>query len=288
LRVRDAVAIDAVVAAVQVGLLFVLARMQVLSVASAYAVIGLACLLACLGWLVCRRRMFGLVRSQVAPDWSRNWSFGKWGLLTHFMSESATYFVPWVVVAMLGEGETGLLAAASTLVGLTTVFISGLGNVLGPRAALAYSGGHVDALVRVLARFAAVLAVGLGAFAAGIAVFGDDLGALLYGHNYMEIGTLAAVLACADIAHSMRMTVGIGLWSIERPRAPLAADAFGLVVTIAVTVVGLRRFGLLGAPIGMFSGALAGAVVAAIILGRSLQTLRRETGATLSSVSRHD
>jgi len=273
LRMIDAIVIDAAVALLQLGLILVLGLLGLLTIPAVYAVMGLACLAACLYWRVGRTQSTEFVRASAWDDWRQNWSFGKWALSSHLVGGSIPYIMPWIVAVAHGEAETGVLAAATTLVGLSNTFVMGLGNFLTPRAALAYTDGGVRALIRVLASFALLFSLSLGAFCLAVALFGDPLAVLLYGDRYRGIGLIITLLACTVLANSLRMTAGGGLWSIERPRANFGAEVCTMVVTIGVSVALVGPFGVLGAAIGMLCGAVAGAVTGAAILIRSLGQL---------------
>lgn len=268
LRMVDAIAIDATVAAVQLGVMAALAFFELLTIPAVYATTALACGLACLGWRIGRQETLQFARKRIVSDWSGNWCFGKWALWSHLAGGSIPYIMPWIVAAAHGEADTGVLAAASTLVGLSNTFVIGLGNFLTPRAALAFSKEGIRSLARVLAGFAIVFAVALGAFCVLIACFGDPLAVLIYGDRYRGIGTIIMLLALTVLANSLRMTAGSGLWSMERPRANFLADIVTLLVTLSVTAACVGPFGVLGAAIGMLSGAIAGAVTGAVLLMR--------------------
>ena len=118
---------------------------------------GVASLAACVGWLRFRKQQIHFVASQMKPDLKRNWAFGKWALANHLLGELMTYASPWLVASVWGESETGMLAAATTIVGLSYPFVSGLGNFLGPRAAIEFSRRRPEVLVRLLMRLCGCL-----------------------------------------------------------------------------------------------------------------------------------
>ena len=74
-----ALAVDAAVAAIQLGGIVALAVAGALSAARAFLVIGIGCSVGVLGWAVVSRGAFRLRRRTWPAAVSRNWRFGRWG-----------------------------------------------------------------------------------------------------------------------------------------------------------------------------------------------------------------
>jgi O-antigen/teichoic acid export membrane protein len=275
LRALPAIAIDGTVAVLQLGLLVVLAKLHRLTCESAYLVMGGASLAACVGWLGLRKQPLQFVASQMRPDFRKNWAFGKWALANHLLGELLTYLGPWLVAFAWGESETGMLAAATTLIGLSYPFVSGLGNYLGPRAAIEFSEKRYDSLVTLLIRYAVVFGITLGLFCVGMAVFGNWLTVLVYGNRFHGIGAIVTVMAVTALIKSLRMTAGIGLWSIEQPWANPVAESCTIVVSIGALLC-LGHWGLLGFVVSMLCGSIAGMIVSTFALARLMKPLLSE------------
>ena len=261
LQMGTAIAIDTGVALFQIGSLLLLAYFQRLTVSLAYGTMGAACAVACCGWFVAKRRPLRFARSGAVTDWWHNWNFARWALMSHLISFAPLYFTPWIVIAVCGSGEAGVLAACISLVGMASMFLTGLATFLTPRAALAFSQGGARELRRVLQVAAAVYAAVLGAFAIFVIASGDFLLVLVFGAKYGGYGAVIGVLALSMLAQSMGVTAGIGLWAIDRPKANLAADVCALVVTLTVMFCLLQSFGALGAALGDLAGKVSGGLV---------------------------
>jgi O-antigen/teichoic acid export membrane protein len=272
LRAIPAIAIDSTVAVLQLGLLVLMAKLHRLTSESAYLVMGGASLVACVGWLGMRKQPMQFVGSQMRPDFHKNWAFGKWALANHLLGELLTYLGPWLVAYAWGESETGMLAAATTLIGLSYPFVSGLGNYLGPRAAIDYSEKRYDALLSLLIRYGLVFGVTLGLFCLGMVFFGNSLTVLVYGNRYHGIGMIVTIMAVTALIKSLRMTAGIGLWAIEQPWANPVAETCTIVVSIG-TLLCIGHLGLLGFVISMLCGSIAGMVVAIFAMARLMKPL---------------
>lgn len=283
LRALPAIAIDGTVAVLQLGLLVLLAKLHRLTSETAYLVMGGASLAACVGWLGMRKQPIQFVAAQLRPDFKKNWAFGKYALANHLLGELLTYLGPWLVAFAWGESETGMLAAATTLIGLSYPFVSGLGNYLGPRAAIEFSEKRYESLVSLLIRYAALFGLTLGLFCIGMALFGNQLTVLVYGNRFHGIGTIITVMAVTALIKSLRMTAGIGLWAIDQPWANPVAESCTIVVSIGALLC-LGHLGLLGFVVSMLCGAVAGMIVATFAISRLMKPLRSPSHNELRSV----
>jgi O-antigen/teichoic acid export membrane protein len=254
LHMTTAIAVDAVVAVLQIGGLVALAYFQRLTVPMAYGIMGAACAAACCGWFMAKSRPLQFAWYDALADWRHNWSFARWALVCHLIGFATLYLTPWIVTAMRGSGDAGTLAACITLVGTASMFVTGLSAFLAPKAAMAFAQGGVPALRRVLHGGTLVYATVLGAFALVIFASGDMLLVLVYGSDYAGYGAVTGTLAASMLTESIGLMAGIGLFAMKRPDANLAADVCALLVTLTVVLCLLPIMGLLGAAIGSLTG----------------------------------
>ncbi|HYW80155.1 MAG TPA: hypothetical protein VE890_11290 [Thermoguttaceae bacterium] len=263
LRLPVAIAIDATVAALQLGSLVLLAYFGGLSVLTAFVVMGGACAVASVGWLLSKRHSFRFSGTHIVADWWHNWSFAKWALAGDLIGYSAPYIMPWIVVTACGETATGMLAACATLIGLANTFVMGVGNYLTPKAAKTYSSEGLDALCHLLTKTALMFVATLGGFALLVLLAGDYAAVFVYGSDYAGTGAgvVMTILALEMLAMSMGLTVGAGLWAMERPSANFAADVCTLTVTITTAICLVHPLGIVGAAAAALLGTSTGALV---------------------------
>jgi O-antigen/teichoic acid export membrane protein len=274
-RLGTVIALDAAVAFAQLGGLAVLALTGTLHVASVYAVMGLACLLAGAGWIALGGRPCRFDAARLWSDWTHNWRFGRWMLASFLVGSSAPYVMPWFVAALHGTGDTGVLAACSTLVGLANAFVMGLTNALSPQAAQAFIAGGTAELRRVLWKTAALFLVTLGPFCGLALVAGEWIAVFVYGGKYAGAGAIITVYAAATLASSLAITAGNGLCAMERPSANFAADAVALVATIIAAALLVPGCGVLGAALASLCGTTVDAGIrGAILIAVMRRTLR--------------
>src|SRR5262249_28084245 len=155
---------DAVVVVLQIGGLAALALRSEISAAGVFAVLGGACAVAFLGWLLARVEPLRFARASFVADWRHNWALARWAVPGQLAGSSSVYVMPWILTRYHGVKETGLLAAASTLVGAANIFVVGINNLLTPKAARAYAEGGAAGLRRVMGMAALVFGVVLGGF----------------------------------------------------------------------------------------------------------------------------
>ena len=259
LALTAAVAIDVLVAALQLGTLLVLRRFGLLSAAAAYGAMGAACAVACLYWWWTSPPM-RFSRARFLTDWRANWSFGKWALTSQFTG-LAFYLLPWILAAFHGEAETGELAACGTLVGLSNLFVIGVNNFLMPKAAQAFTQFGPDALNGVLRKTLLYSVVVLGGLCLFAFFAGNLLAGLVYGPKYGDTGLLVFMLSLATFTDALGLTASTGLWAMDRPSTSLVGDFVQLVVTLGCALWLVFPLGAMGIAIAMVAGRTAGAAV---------------------------
>ncbi|MBN1396297.1 MAG: lipopolysaccharide biosynthesis protein [Pirellulales bacterium] len=265
LALKTAFVLDAFVSAAMAGSLLLLWGSGLLSIAAVYGAMGGACAAAAIGWLFLRKQPLGFSRESVVRDWRRNWLFGRWAL-TGQMTGLAFYALPWMLAAVRGEAETGKLAACTTLVGLSNLFVMALNNVLMPKAAQTYASNGVPALARVLRKTALAATVVLGGMCLGVFFCGDLVAHVFFGPTYIGTGTLLTVLAIAALTDSLGQTAAAGLWALDRPAANFAADAAYVSVMIVAAIGLVFSLGALGVALAIVAGRVAGAAARWIML----------------------
>jgi O-antigen/teichoic acid export membrane protein len=277
LDITVALAIDCAVAVLQLGALLAISKWGSLSIWSIYFVMGGACGLVALAWyLLAEKPAMRFRRERVWADWVHNWAFARWALRSYLIGSTTPQIMPWIVGLTAGASATGVLGACGTLVGVGTVLVRGVDNLLIPRAALAvYEGGAVE-LVHVLSRTALLVGLTLGSFCLFVAATGDLLAVVVYGEQYQGTGMILLLLALAMLMTGMGMIFGNGLWVIDRPRANFVGDLCGFGVTLLAAAILIAPWGALGAAAVALAGTSTATVVRGLMLYRSLATFRMQ------------
>jgi O-antigen/teichoic acid export membrane protein len=271
LNAKTAIPLDAVVAAVQLGGLALIGRFGLLSLFSVFAVMGLACGLASLGWYFLSPPFVEFRRQRFVGDWRHNWALGKWALRSYLIGCTTSPIMFWILTLAVGDAATGVFGACNTLVGVTSVVLVGVCNVLTPQAAQAFATGGTKDLLRILFRTAAFLVLATSAFCLFVMLTGDWLVVLVFGAGFHGTGAVLITLALNSVIVSLGAVVGNGLWAIDRLRLNFFADACGLSVMLIAAALLIFRFGALGAAFAVLAGSVVGGVVRAILFARSLE-----------------
>jgi len=265
LSLRAATAMDAAVSIIQVAGLVALWRFGRLSAATGFVAMGLACALGPIGWWLVGRPTIHFSRSAIWSDWRENWAFGRWALRSQ-LTGLAFYVLPWLLAAVHGKAETGELAACTSLVGLSNLFVMGLNNLLMPKAARAFTRQGPAALRRVLRKALLLAVVVLGGLCAAAMLLGNRLAGAVYGPQYADTGVLLSMLALAALAEALVVTGSTGLWAMDRPASSFHGDVVQMIVTLLAAAWLVFPLGALGIAAAMVVGRTVGAAVRWITL----------------------
>lgn len=258
LAMTVAVMVDVVVSVLQITTLLVLRHFGELSAASVYATMGGACAIAAVCWWLFDRQPIAICRRRLVLDWVRNWSFGRWAMLSQ-LTGLGFYVLPWLLASVHGEAETGELAACGTLVGLSNLFVIGLNNILMPKAARAFVADGSRGLFGVLRIATTCCAVVLGGLCIGAYFVGGILAGFIFGPEYADTGPLVTMLALATFVDSLSLTASTGLWAMDRPAMGLIGDVIQLVATLGLAICLVSPFGAIGITVALTVGRAAGA-----------------------------
>jgi O-antigen/teichoic acid export membrane protein len=273
LRMKTALVLDFSVALGQISGVGLVAYLGFLSASSAYWVIGIACGIAALGWLMVYRKAFSFNFNQIISDLRHNWLFGKWVFAGNMLSLiSSQYLSPWLVTGFVGAGATGVFGACWWVVALVNPFLIGLGNFLGPRLAHANTQGILE-LKKVILK-ATFFIIGItGLFCFVLILWGGSLVVLVYGSKYAGNNAVVSVLALSVVASAVSLAVGYGLWALERPQVNFKVSIIQLGVTLTIGLMFVKPFGLLGIACGLLAGNAAASIVRCIVFNRLVRSM---------------
>lgn len=259
------VLVDAVVCVSQLAIVVSLFALDAVNLPTVYCVLGAACVVTAAVWMRQNRQRFEFDLQAVQVTWLRNWRFGRWALATHLAGTSTPYIMPWVLFAMRGDKETGLLASCSVIVGVANILLSGLGDFLTPRAATAYATGGIKNLRRILRSMLGLSVLAIGSVVAVSALFGEQIINILYDGRFAGTGTMVTVMSLSVLANAFGNVAGNGLWALDKPRANFVADMVTLIFAVATAPMLIGPYGALGAAGSTLAATTTGAVVRQLI-----------------------
>ena len=250
--------IDLAISVLQIVALLCFGYFEILSGATVWVAIGIACVLSIGFWYFRYGPKIKLVRKRLKPDLKQNWSFGKWAVSGQFVGSLPNYLLPMLLLMAVGAEGTGFFAACITLVGVANIFNTGMLNFLTPRAAKVYVTEGKSGLKRLLLRMYGVFLVAVGGFAIFLTIFGSYLSVKLFGPNYDSLQTVMILLAIAKLFEGFSHTASGGLFAMEKIKANFGADVILMLVTISAALLLIKPYGVEGAAWTTLIGAVVG------------------------------
>ena len=258
MRMKTALLLDSCVAVVQIGGLLLFAHLGLLSARNAYWVVGIACSLPALIFIIRSREQFIIRIREVFSDFRKNWSLAKWLFATTLIYMSSIQVYPWLLAEFHGISVTGELAACMGVIFLANPFLIGLGNFIGPKTAHTYAKGGVEKVQHIVTKSTLFLAMTMGLFSILMLFFGGHIVVLFYGSKYVGNGLVVGILALSQFSSAITIPVNNGLLAIERPDVRFKSYLLALVITLTIGLWLVKSYG----PIGVACGLLAGNVIA--------------------------
>jgi O-antigen/teichoic acid export membrane protein len=261
LRFDAALVADVFVLVGQIGGLYWMATALGLTAKAVFGITAMASGIACIVWWVSARPHLRIDRHRIASDWKQNWSFGRWTLLSYVVGCCTPSIMTWIVAGLRSEAEAGKFAACVTLIGLSNIFLSAIGNVLTPKAAAVYATEGLEGLGRVNRKIMLLFAVVLGLLTVLVFIFGDWLGRTAYGDAFGDVRVLCGLIALGILAVSFMLVAGNTLLAMGHPRANLPADLTTTVISVGLALYLVPGGGIISAAAATLCGSVAGAAV---------------------------
>ena len=274
--------LDGAVVAIQLAALSWLGLTGRLSSSSAYAAIGVACALPSLLWLYLARSDFTIRMAQLRTAMKRSWSLGKWVFGVHISWALQAYLAYLLLAWLAGKRATGIYAAGMSIATLCNPLILGLGNILLPRAVLAFKEGNIARLQREVTWDLLLRIAPMALYCLVILLAGGELLYLLYGsEDYAGHAHLLSVLTFSVLAHVAGFPAYNALISMEHPREIFQAEVLASTLTVALVWLLVGEWGLIGAAYASLIGNVVrttGCWIAFLILAASHGNTVRQTG----------
>jgi O-antigen/teichoic acid export membrane protein len=257
LRMGIALLFDFCVALVQIIGLVILSRLGLLSANRAFWVIGCACGIAGVGWLLLNRKAFVMRVSQSISDFKFNWKFGKWFFFSGVVWTASMNLYPWFLTFFHGTASVGVWGACLGVLALVNVPLAGVQNFLGPKIANVYAVGGVQALRRFTFKASLLLGIVMSFLCAVLFIIGNPLLVLFYGPKYSGNGLVVSLLALGLVAASLTFAFSRALFAIERADLDFKMNFIPLFILFTCGLWLVRSLGPIGAALGLLLAHLA-------------------------------
>jgi O-antigen/teichoic acid export membrane protein len=251
LRMKSALMIDGAVGVVQVGGLLLLAWTGRLTADRAYWIMGAACGIATLVWLVGNRRSFVVRLDQTRADFAWNWSLGKWVLAGGLFWDLGMNLYPWILGGFHGAEAIGVWAACLGVVSMGNPAFLGMQNYLGPQIVHCRAEGGNHALYRFVMQATATFCGVVLVFSLFLLVFGDWLLVFLYGEKYAGNSLVLYAMAMNLVVSAAMFLLSRGLLALERADVDFIINTAAIVLLLSAGLWLVRSWGVCGAAVGI-------------------------------------
>lgn len=247
---RTALALDAFVAAGQLGGIALVGYFDLLNATTAFIVIGAVCAVGVLGWFRRQRDHLHLQPRAAINDFAAEWNSTRWLFFSGLLWCVSINMYPWLLAAFHGAETTAAWGAALGIVAVINPIVFGVQNVLGPCIMHAHAEGGVTQLRREVNRLSVVYGGGLLLFGLAMFVVGDALVGVVYGTKYANGGYLAALLSLNLAAAAFGFAFSRGLFAMRRADVDFKVNVIAFAMLLVCGVWLAQAFGPVGAAVG--------------------------------------
>ena len=277
----SAFGLDLAASVTQVLAIMALAYLQLLSIMNATLVMGLACLVPSLSWLLNPSATLRIDRGRLREDWKYNWQFSRFLLVARLLGMGGFLLMPWLVQLYLSSAEVGAFAVCNSLVGISLLFVTGTNNYFQPRIVRELHQHGPSAMLRSILVSSLVVGFVLVVISTLLWFFGDHLLGWVYGQPYSGYGALVIILCLSVTLVSPSIQFGNGLAALKRTELQVWSEAAYFVLTISLGLLLIPQIKLIGAGIAL----LVGGAVASLVSGAILVALVRHDASTQVALS---
>jgi O-antigen/teichoic acid export membrane protein len=271
LRTWGALATDVTATMLAAGGIIVIARLGMLTAATAIVVLAWACGIAAAAWVFWHRAAFAFRLAGMRAAIVRSARLGKWLFSGQLAMQAQAYAAHWITLAIGGAAVTGLYAACLSIVALSNPFLFGYFNLLTPKFARTLRDSGNAALCRQAALGALFLAIVIGGFAVFVTVFGAWLlGQMFPAEDYREASGVLSLLAFAAFAGALGGPASVALMAAERGKPIAITSAVVCIGGSALVLVLMSGWGLMAAAFGILATETAGSIARWLLLLRLL------------------
>ncbi len=216
-------------------------------------------------------------RPTFRDTWKRHWEYGRWALGACVVGWVPNYVYVPVVSSFSGLAAAAELRALMNLAAPVLQTYAALSMLFLPFAARVQDEGGRAAASSLTKKLAALFVAGALAYWAVIIPLRLQIFHLLYAGKYSDSAYLVPFFAIETIVWSASLGPAILLRAMEAPRALFFANLAASGVALIFGIPATRYFGLRGVVASMIFANAVYVVVAFILHGRKVMTLKSPT-----------
>jgi O-antigen/teichoic acid export membrane protein len=212
-------------------------------------IIAAANLCASVHWLVLMRRAFLPNVRRAIVDYRRNWRLSRYIFLSSMLWTAGTYLYVWMVSLIVGNVGAGIWTACFQLASLANPLMTAVQNMMGPAISHAFVGSSMASFRQYVLKCTLVSAGIGGASGLVLAALSEYLIVLFNGVEYAGSGRITAVLAITLLLQGTSFPTSRGLYSLDRAKLDMYANAGPLVAMVVLGFVLIQHFSVMGAAV---------------------------------------
>lgn len=206
---------------------------------------------------------------------SENWHFGKWLMGAELLGWcSSLHMYLYIAAIILGTQASGELKSAQILYGPARVFAFFLGSVLPIRFSKMHHSGGNKQLHQQFKTTAKMILPLMASYCLFVAVFGQPLLKILYGHAFAGSALLLALYSISALFNYVEMFVAAALTATHRTKVIFRGYVYGGVIAFCVSWPIIRLLGVDGAILCMILTAVIVNTMCWLVYKREIATER--------------
>ncbi len=253
--------VDMIASFIQILGIGLLAYSQQLHLVPIALVLGTAGILPVLFWFAASPLKIEILQNQLLADWLETWRYAKWLVFARCLGIGSYLIVPWIIAARMNDVATGAFAACLSLVGLSTMFVTGLNNFLQPMSLRAYHQGGKSALIKSMTWSGLSFAIVLVPLCLLYWLLGDQMLRILFKEAYAEHWLVVVILGVNVLSFSFAIVASNGLAAVEKPVGNFWGEFSNLIASSILATILIERFGLPGAATAITLGSIIASIV---------------------------
>lgn len=259
-RFHVSLVMDVSISLLQLGGILFLAYQQRLTIASAFAMIGVACLLPSIVWYRTTRTDFRFSRELIGKHWAINWTYSRWLVFARTLGIAGHFLLPWIIAMLMSEAAAGKFASCVTLAGLSLMFVLGANSFFQARAVRDFHDGGTAKLSRSLITAWIVFVSVLSLISLAFFLQGSWMLSVVYGPEFAGYGNVVFLLSLNVLLVAVTIVAGNGLAALGKSSGFIIGESAYFVVTVITAFPFTLNWQLTGAAWALIAGGIAGVI----------------------------
>jgi len=251
LDMGEALALDCVVSILQIFGLAALSYFDSLAAAGAYWIVGAACGVGAIPWVISKRSDLRIQYGKAMTDLKRNFSTGKWILGSGLLWTMVISAHPWLLATFHGTASTGVWAACIGVINICNPVFLAMQNSFSPKIAHAYANAEGNVFQSFSLQVTRVFGLVLAPFCIVLVFFGERLVTWMYGGKYAGTGFIVSILALDFLVSAQTFPLSRALFTVGRADVDFKINLVMLLCLFSFSIPLVMRFGPVGAAAGL-------------------------------------